>query len=248
MIALDVLYKDQAVIIAQTYAGSDDVFSDNMGLHVGDDPKAVLGRRADLLYQLSSYGIDTVSWVNQVHGDVIADDKYTLDTPNADAQFTYNRHHALAIMTADCVPVAVFDDDGIACIHAGWQGLVAGIIPKTLAKFSSQTYAYIGACIGGASYELPKQMAMDILANCVEQGFVDMNENKLYHKVIVKTDGDKAYLDVGELARCQLVTRGAMVINKTAQCTYTGRFHSHRRATHQGVGAGRMAMVIARLD
>lgn len=247
MVALNTLYHDNEVLIAQTYAGSDEVFVDNMGLHVGDDPKVVLGRRAELLHALMPYGVDVITWVNQVHGDVVFDAKAVLNAPSADAQFTHEYHHALAIMTADCVPVAVFDKMGIACIHAGWQGLVQGIIPKTLAKFSSKTHAYIGACIGGASYELPLQMAQDIVAKCVAGGFVLMKEEELYQKVIVNCDGDKAYLDVGELARCQLVASGAVVLNETIECTYTGKFHSHRRATHQGVQAGRMAMVIARV-
>lgn len=248
MTAFNILYQDQGVLIAQTYAEDSTPFSDNVGLHVGDDAKTVLGRRAKLLASLMPYGVKAITWLNQVHGDgIVKPTPMSLTPANADAQFSQASHHALAIMTADCVPVAVFDKTSVACIHAGWQGLVAGIIPKTLANFSKQPHAYIGACIGGASYELPMAMAIQILTQCVTNGLVNLSYDALFAEVIAKTNNDKAYLDVGKLARCQLVACGAVVLNDDIVCTYTGNFHSHRRATHQGVQAGRMAMVIAKL-
>lgn len=246
MTALNILYQDQDVLIAQTYVAGAGEFADNFGLHVGDEPQAVLARRAELLGALGVYGVNRITWLNQVHGDGVHLATLGLDTPSADAHVSQERHHALAIMTADCVPVAVFDGQAVACIHAGWQGLVAGIIPKTLAKMNKAT-AYIGACIGGASYELPKEMAMNIVKTCVDKGLVSLSYDELMASVLSLVDGDKAHLDVGRLAHHQLVVCGAGVLNQDIECTYTGNFHSHRRATHQEKRSGRMAMVVARV-
>lgn len=246
MTALNILHHDQNVLIAQTYVAGAGEFADNFGLHVGDEPQAVLARRAGLLEALGVYGVHQISWLNQVHGDGVHLATLGIDTPDADAHLSQERHHALAIMTADCVPVAVFDGQTVACIHAGWQGLVAGIIPKTLAKMNQAT-AYIGACIGGASYELPKEMAMNIVETCVNNGLVNLSKDELMASVLGLIDGDKAYLDVGRLAHHQLVACGAGVLNQDIDCTYTGDFHSHRRATHQQKRSGRMAMLIAKV-
>lgn len=82
---------------------------------------------------------------------------------NADALITSQPAIAIAISTADCVPVVIIDKKNkrTAAIHAGWRGIAAEIIIKTLDKMQTlqpmdrdQTIAIIGPCIGANSFEV----------------------------------------------------------------------------------------------
>jgi len=80
---------------------------------------------------------------------------------NADAMITKLKGLALSVVTADCVPIIVYDlhNDVIGCIHAGWKGSLAGIIKNTVNKIKKlhskkKIFACIGPCIGKKSYEV----------------------------------------------------------------------------------------------
>ena len=79
----------------------------------------------------------------------------------SDAIITKERGVALGVVTADCVPILLFDYKNkiVGCIHAGWKGAFSGILKKTIDKFkslgsSNQIFASIGPCIGNKSYEV----------------------------------------------------------------------------------------------
>ncbi len=79
----------------------------------------------------------------------------------SDAIITRERGVALGVVTADCVPILLFDYENkiVGCIHAGWKGAFSGILKKTIDKFkslgsSNQIFASIGPCIGNKSYEV----------------------------------------------------------------------------------------------
>ena len=68
---------------------------------------------------------------------------------------------ALGVVTADCVPILVFDRKNkiIGCIHAGWKGAINGIIKNTISKMKkinldNELYASVGPCIGKKNYEV----------------------------------------------------------------------------------------------
>ena len=79
----------------------------------------------------------------------------------ADAMITKIKGLAIGVVTADCVPILIYDkkNDVIGCIHAGWRGAYSGIIKNTILKIrkinpSNQIFASIGPCIGKNSYEV----------------------------------------------------------------------------------------------
>ena len=79
----------------------------------------------------------------------------------ADAMVTKMRGIALGVVTADCVPILIYDRKNkiIGCIHAGWRGAISGIIKNTILKIrklnsDNKIYATIGPCIGKESYEV----------------------------------------------------------------------------------------------
>ena len=79
----------------------------------------------------------------------------------ADAIVTKMRGIALGVVTADCVPIILFDINNkiIGCIHAGWKGAYLDIIKNTIIKIkkinsNSQIYACVGPCINKKNYEV----------------------------------------------------------------------------------------------
>ena len=79
----------------------------------------------------------------------------------SDAVITSNKNLALGVVTADCVPILVYESKKklIGCIHAGWKGAYSGVIKNTINKIrkinpKNKIYASIGPCIGKRSYEV----------------------------------------------------------------------------------------------
>ena len=80
---------------------------------------------------------------------------------NSDAMITRNKKIALGVLTADCVPILIYDkrNEIIGCIHAGWKGALSGIIKRTINKIKNNNsccdiIASIGPCISTKSYEV----------------------------------------------------------------------------------------------
>lgn len=108
----------------------------NLAEHVGDDPNAVAANRA-ILFQKT--GLTHLHYCRQVHGtDVINVVDQALPT-EADALITTQRDVALAIFTADCVPIFIVDvkTPAIGIAHAGWRGTFARIAVNTLARMET---------------------------------------------------------------------------------------------------------------
>ena len=98
---------------------------------------------------------------------------------SSDAMITKVKGLAIAVVTADCVPIIIYDlkNEIIGCIHAGWKGAFSGIIKNTVNKIkkinnNNMIFASIGPCIGKRSYE------------------VDVN---FYQKFLKKTKQNKKY-------------------------------------------------------
>ncbi|WP_405581093.1 peptidoglycan editing factor PgeF [Streptomyces sp. NBC_01092] len=146
----------------------------NLGGAVGDDPEAVLRNRE---LAAKSLGLDPgdVVWMNQVHGtDVAVVDGPWRDrpVPEVDAIVTARRGLALAVLTADCVPVLLADPvAGIAAAaHAGRPGMTAGVVPATLRAMTelgadpARIVARTGPAVCGRCYEVPEAMRAEVAA------------------------------------------------------------------------------------
>ena len=90
----------------------------------------------------------------------------------SDAVITNLKNIALGVVTADCVPILLYDKNNntIGCIHAGWKGSLSGIIFKTINKIkksssNNQIYASVGPCIGKQSYEVDVKFFRRFLIN-----------------------------------------------------------------------------------
>jgi YfiH family protein len=146
----------------------------NLGGAVGDDPAAVTANR-DLAAR--SLGVDParVVWMNQVHGAdvaVVEGPWGDAPVPPVDAIVTAERGLALAVLTADCVPVLLADPvAGVAAAaHAGRPGLVAGVVPAAVRAMTGlgadpgRIVARTGPAVCGRCYEVPEEMRAEVAA------------------------------------------------------------------------------------
>ena len=148
----------------------------NLGDHVGDDPVAVAANR-DRLASATGLGAGRVVWMNQVHGDrvVVVDDPAQAaagPVDNTDALVTRTARLALAVVTADCVPVLMADARAgvVAAVHAGRVGAAHGVVVRAVAAMqelgahAADISVLLGPAVSGANYEVPTEMAEDVEA------------------------------------------------------------------------------------
>ena len=147
----------------------------NLGGAVGDDPGAVRANR-ELAAKTLGVEPDRVVWMNQVHGADVAvvDGPWGSfsEIPPVDAIVTTRRGLALAVLTADCVPVLLADPvAGIAAAaHAGRPGMIAGVVPAALRAMTdlgaepSRIVARTGPTVCGRCYEVPEAMRAEVSA------------------------------------------------------------------------------------
>jgi YfiH family protein len=143
----------------------------NLGDHVGDDPARVATNRARLVQAL---GLPHPPlWLRQVHGtDVIrhpGPGAEPAEPPVADAAYTAEPGAVLAVLTADCLPVALARADGsaVAIAHAGWRGLAAGVLGATVAALGSgpgELIAWLGPAIETEAFEVGAEVRAAFLA------------------------------------------------------------------------------------
>jgi len=204
----------------------------NLGEHVGDDPAAVAQNRARLAAHLP----DSPLWLTQVHGTRVASTSADRAGCAADASITREAGRVLAILTADCLPVLLADDVGgaIAVAHAGWRGLAAGVIERTVDALSvepARLVAYLGPAIGPTAFEVGDE---------VRDAFVGIDVDA--EAAFAPGAAGKWFADLYLLARQRLARLGTTRVLGGAFCTHgdADRFFSHRRDRI----TGRMASLI----
>lgn len=138
----------------------------NLGDHVGDDPAAVRANRARLRAQLPVEPL----WLSQVHGVRVADADREDGRPEADAVLARTSRRACAVLTADCLPVLFCTDDGavVAAAHAGWRGLAAGVLERTLEAMQAapaRVLVWLGPAIGPRAFEVGEEVRAAFVAD-----------------------------------------------------------------------------------
>ena len=142
----------------------------NLGDHVGDDPAAVAANRHRLA-TATRLGDDRIVWMNQVHGthvEMVADAGRTCDA--TDGLVTATPGLALAVVTADCVPVLLADARAgvVGAVHAGRVGAAQGVVAEALRVMvdagarAEDVSVLLGPAVSGPNYEVPDEMAADV--------------------------------------------------------------------------------------
>lgn len=141
----------------------------NLGDHVGDDPVAVAANRRRLA---AAIGLrDGVVWMDQVHGtNVEVVDSVGTTVDKTDALVTTTPLLALAVVTADCVPVLMADARAgvVAAVHAGRVGAAQGVVARALETMvgvgarANDVSVLLGPAVSGRNYEVPEEMAAEV--------------------------------------------------------------------------------------
>jgi YfiH family protein len=208
----------------------------NLGGAVGDDHGAV---RANRELAAKSLGVepDRVVWMNQVHGADVAvvDGPWGSSSgiPSVDAIVTTRRGLALAVLTADCVPVLLADPvAGIAAAaHAGRPGMIAGVVPAALRAMTdlgaepSRIVVRTGPTVCGRCYEVPEAMRAEVSA--------------IEPAAYAETSWGTPAVDVSAGVHAQLERLGVCDRAQSPVCTLESQDHfSYRRDRTTGRLAG----------
>lgn len=207
----------------------------NLADYVDDQPWHVQQNREHLNAMLNLPAEPV--WLKQVHGIQV------IDLPSekqrvADAALTKTPKIICAVMTADCLPVLLCNQQGteVAAIHAGWKGLAAGVVEATIAKMTSKPedlLVWLGPAISKKNFEVGEE---------VFAAFVKTNQE--HEAALIKTQKQGYYhADMYLIAQQKLKKLGINAIYGGEYCTYGQEdlFFSHRR--DQGI-TGRMASLI----
>jgi YfiH family protein len=194
----------------------------NQAHHVGDETAAVDANRVDLIAGLE--GCERVCWLSQMHGTRVVDAGSVSDGAEADAAIVTQPGVAAAVMTADCLPVFFWQDDGaqVAIAHAGWRGLAAGILSETLQQFDdpSRVRCGFGPAIGPEAYEV----GMDVI-----EAFASWPGAQRCFKPAGSPG--KWLADLPQLADFWLQEAGVPAVYRSQACTLTDaeHYYSYRR-------------------
>lgn len=208
------------------------------------DPPANIAENFSRLFHAIGADGRRVIEVHQVHGAVVdlvtrLHPRRNGPDPKADAVVTDDPSVMLAIRTADCVPILFASEDGriVATAHAGWRGVVAGVVPATVAAMAALgakgIVAAIGPCISGEAFEVGDEVAAEFERQFKPETLV----------VLRRPHWPKPHIDLKRAIFLQLAASGAVGAQVLPNCTFTEAhlFFSHRRENGK---TGRMASVI----
>jgi len=220
----------------------------NLASHVGDEPTRVEENRRRLRQALALPA--EPCWLQQVHGIAVANgDEPRGLPPVADAAITVG-NGVLAILTADCLPVvfamplrlaAPGAQPLLGAAHAGWRGLVGGVLEATLARLEAAggdlagTVAWLGPAIGPAAFEVGDEVrAAFVAADSVAAAAFARNERGRWQA------------DLFLLARQRLARAGVPAVLGGGVCTVSdaARWYSYRRDARPEADTGRLATLV----
>lgn len=219
---LETRLGDRATVIFSTRMGgvSQGAFESlNLGILTEDRPEDVIENRRRLA---ATIGVEAerVAMGRQVHGTGLSwvDEEGMTHFAHpggeppaeADGQLTRESDSPMLVLVADCLPVALLGERGLAMLHCGWRGLAGGIIEGAVAQIGAEA-AVIGPGIGPCCFEVGEE---------VEAAFAGLGPGlKLGRN-----------LDLPEAARRLLDQVGVGSVESAGICTFCDeRFFSHRR-------------------
>ena len=213
----------------------------NVGFNTAEDPGVTAANREQLCAFLPAEPV----WLDQVHGNQVLDaDTWqgaVGERPCADAAVTSQAGRVVAVLTADCLPVVLFEPQArvVAVAHAGWRGLAAGVLENTLALMRSKAVApeRCRAWIGPGIHQNAFQVGADVY-----QAFAGADPEARNYFTTMAVEGSEKWLaDLPGLAALRLSRAGLGQVSLSGRCTYAepNAFYSYRLNSV----TGRMATV-----
>ena len=206
----------------------------NLSTRVGDRDDHVGENRRRLVEHLALPG--EPGWLRQCHGTRVADAPEPGGAESeADACVSREPLRICAVLAADCLPVLFCNEAGtvVAAAHAGWRGLVAGVLEATVGALSvppDSLMAWLGPAIGPGAFEVGPEVRQAFLREQPES------------EVAFSRRGERWLADLYSLARLRLSRVGLGSVHGGGFCTHDDdtRFFSYRRDRQ----CGRMASLI----
>lgn len=208
--------------------------SANLSHYVGDNLEQVMENRRLLREQL---GLPSEPvWLNQQHSTTVVDLGSRKacahgDDNMADGSYTNQANVVCAVLTADCLPILLCSDDGteVAAVHAGWRGLLNGVVISGLRHFKcspGKLLAWLGPAISQQAFEV---------GNEVYEAFVRWN-SRAKAAFYPSKNSNRFMAGLYQLARLQLNQLGVDKIYGGDFCTYSDgeKFYSYRRDEQTG--------------
>jgi len=206
----------------------------NLALHVNDQAEHVIQNRLLLkeIYNLPG----EPAWINQTHSSICVNASSVKKITEADASYTHKSGVVCGILTADCLPVFISKKDGkmVGIAHAGWRGLIMGVIENLIRSFNcngNDLVIHLGPAISVNSFEVGEEVKELYLSKNVnfERSFSFHNH--------------KHYLDLYDAARVIFEGLNITSVSGGDRCTFkeSEYFFSYRR---EGINSGRMAHLI----
>lgn len=213
----------------------------NLGGHVGDDALSVQINRHRLASELNKVvpNVQAVTWLKQTHSTHVRklNAPLSADLIEADAAYTQTTNLPCTVMTADCMALMIANTEGseVAAVHAGWKGLLDGVIENAIEQFTScrtDIHVWFAPSISQQHFEIGHDVA-DLFSSFPSALVGSVSEGKFL-------------LDLSAVANIKLDALGVTQRYYSNICTYSAiNLFSHRRATHQGLSTcGRMANLI----
>jgi YfiH family protein len=215
----------------------------NLGARPAELPETLRENWTRVASALGSFRADDVALLSQVHGNRIArirSPRGPLDAvAEADGAVCTVPGIVLAVRVADCVPVLVACEGGVAVAHAGWRGTAADVVLHVVRRLAEDTgaplasmVAAIGPYISGEVYEVGDEVVLGLRGARIP--------DRIFLK---ERAGGRPTVDLGAAVAWQLREAGIERVEALHLCTVRDpRFFSHRR---EGAGTGRSAGVIA---
>lgn len=209
----------------------------NLADHVGDNSTHVLANRQQLLQELKL--INEPKWLRQIHSNKVVCADSSLSHTEADASYTDQKNTVCVVLTADCLPILICDDQGtkVAAIHAGWKGLSINIIENTINELKinpKNLLVWLCPAIGSKAFDV----GLDVYEKFTPH---DSHAKEAFQNL----QSDKWLANIYMLAKQRLMACGIKDANIYGgeYCTHSDseKFFSYRR---DGEKTGRMASLI----
>lgn len=202
----------------------------NLGRMSGDDIDRVDENRRLLCAEIGADPL-RLATNRQVHSALVHRAKFGAHGEPGDGLWTEDPDLPLLVLTADCVPIALArigaDRPGVAVLHVGWRGLLAGIVAEGARALGGRLHAAIGPAIGPCCYVVGAEVAEPFAA--------------AFGPDVVR---DRK-LDLWGAAERALRDAGVEEVERVDLCTHCNpeRFFSHRRTGLPRGGQGVIARV-----
>lgn len=186
----------------------------NLAARVGDHP-ATVGENRRRVAAAAGFDVTLLVLSRQVHGIDVVEAPKNPNGPTVvgegDILVTRRSNVVLGVLVADCAPVVLVGDRGLAAVHAGWRGLVAGVVEKGIECVGPVTSAWIGPSIHACCYEV----GPEVVGAFRRRGLPVADDN---------------YVDPGGAARAVLLRSGITDVIASDDCTSCdSRYFSYRR-------------------